>query len=293
MDPRPEPEFARRGGQVGRGDRVLEERLDAGDEDAGTAAPPRGERGDPGGRLVGDQLAALIGQGCPRLEDGHGRRIAQPRTELLGHPVADLRVAGDPHQPFATGDLCQGGREIALGAVRHGHQADVAARPTRAGIIALPGSEAPAELGERARGGEQGRQGGQVGQPMTGALPTGTGRRAGRARLRPDGRRRRTGWPPRILDLGVDRGDVEVDLVLGRGGACRVAKSVATRSAIRRSRPRRPRSGVSGTLSRPYPAAGRVASRSSSGAPHRRRAGRPPRRRPPDGSCRRAGARTC
>ena len=31
------------------------------------------------------------------------------------------------------------------------------------------------------------------------------------------------------------------------GGACRAAKSVATLSAIRRSRPRRPRSGVSGT----------------------------------------------
>ena len=103
VEPGAEPELARRGRQVRRGDRVLEQRLDARDEDPGPAAPPRGERGDPGGRLVGDELAALVGERRPRLEDGDRRRIAEPGAELLGDPVADLRVAGDPDEPLAVG----------------------------------------------------------------------------------------------------------------------------------------------------------------------------------------------
>ncbi len=62
----PRARAARR--QVVRRDRVLEERLDAGDEDPGAAAPPGGQGRDAGGRLVGDQLAALVGERRPRLQ---------------------------------------------------------------------------------------------------------------------------------------------------------------------------------------------------------------------------------
>jgi hypothetical protein len=115
-------------GQVIRRDRVLDQRLDAGDEDAGAAAPPGTEGRDPGGSLVGDQLAPLICQRGPRLQDRHHGRVAQPRTQLLRHPVADLRVAGDPRESLAVLRDGDRRRQVGLCAVRNRRQPDV---PTR------------------------------------------------------------------------------------------------------------------------------------------------------------------
>ena len=101
MDPGARAQLAWAGRQVVRRDRVLEQRLDAGDEDPGPTAAPGRQRRDPGRGLVGDQLAPLVGQRRARLEGGHGVRIAEPGAELLRHAVADLRVAGDPDQALA------------------------------------------------------------------------------------------------------------------------------------------------------------------------------------------------
>ncbi len=57
-----------------------------------TRAPPLRQArqgGDPRRRLVGDELAPLVGQRGSRLEDGDRPGIAQPGAELLGH--ADRR----------------------------------------------------------------------------------------------------------------------------------------------------------------------------------------------------------
>ena len=98
VEPRAGPQLAGPTGQVVGRDRVLEERLDASDQDPGPTARASGKRGDAGGRLVGHELAPLVGQGGPGLEDRNGRGIAEPRAQLLGHSVADLRVAGDPDE---------------------------------------------------------------------------------------------------------------------------------------------------------------------------------------------------
>ena len=241
MDPGAEPKLARRVGQVGRVDRVLEERLDARDEDARPAAPPGGERRDAGRGLVGDQLAALVGERGPRLEHRDGLGIAEPRAELLGHPVADLGVAGDPDEPLAIGRQREGRREIALGAVRDGDEADMPAGPSRVVRRRPRRSRRAANVPVAASsGGSTDRSGIRWPPPF----------RPGAAAGRGDGRRaagRAAAGSPalaRVLHLGVDRGDVEVDAPRPRRGAAwRAAKSVATRSAIRRSRPRRPRIG--------------------------------------------------
>ena len=84
----------------------------------GRAAGPRRERRDPRRALVPDQLAALPGERGAWLE-GHDRcRVAQPRDQLLGHPVGDLRVARHPHQA-AIGREGERRREVRLGAVGH------------------------------------------------------------------------------------------------------------------------------------------------------------------------------
>ena len=79
---------------------VLEERLNAGNQDPGPAGAPGGQRGDACGGLVADQLAAFVGQRGPRLQHGHRVGIAQPRLQLLGHAIADLRVASHPAEPL-------------------------------------------------------------------------------------------------------------------------------------------------------------------------------------------------
>ena len=112
-------QLERRLGQIGRRERVLEQRLDAGHEDAAARrGAPGGERRDARRTLVADELRTLVGQRRPRLE-GHDRgRAAQPGGELLGHAIGDLGVAGDPHQPLAAGHD-EGRGEERLGAVRH------------------------------------------------------------------------------------------------------------------------------------------------------------------------------
>ena len=129
-DARPERADVR--GQVVGRERRLEQRLDAGDEDLGGARSPGGEGGDPGRGLVGDELAALVGERRPGLEDRDQRRVAEPRAQLLRHPVADLGVARDPADPLRVRREGEGRREVRLRPVRDGRQPDVLAVHARA-----------------------------------------------------------------------------------------------------------------------------------------------------------------
>ena len=154
--------------QIVRGDRVLDERLDAGDEDPRPPAPPRGQGRDPGRRFVGDELAPLVREGGPRLEDRDAVRVAQPRRKLLGHAVADLRVAGDPGNALAALGERERRGEVRLGAMRHGADARV---PSRRG-------EALAERLERTGRREERRQGAEIRQSAPGAATRRRGRPA-------------------------------------------------------------------------------------------------------------------
>ena len=60
-------ELTRRPREIVGRDRVLDERLDARHEDPGAATPPGRQGGDARGGLIGDQLAALVGEGGPRF----------------------------------------------------------------------------------------------------------------------------------------------------------------------------------------------------------------------------------
>ena len=82
-------------------------------------------------RLVGDQLAALVGEGRPGLEDRDRLRVAEPGAELFGDAIADLRIASDPDQPFALAGQREGRGEIRLRTVRDRDEADVPAGPAR------------------------------------------------------------------------------------------------------------------------------------------------------------------
>ena len=120
--------------QVAGGDRVLEERLHRGHEDARAArilslgailSAPRCEGGDSGCSLVPDELAALVGQRGARLQDDDLRRVAEPGLQLLDGAVGGFRVAGDPQEPLPRG-LGQGGRERRLRAQGYRGVRDVA-----------------------------------------------------------------------------------------------------------------------------------------------------------------------
>ena len=124
-------ELPRRRREVVGRDRVLDEGLDARDEDPRAATPPGRQGRDARGGLVGDELAPLVGEGRPRLEDRDRVRIAEPRLELLGDPVADLRVASDPDEALAAFDERERRREVGLRAVGDGGQAGVPARARR------------------------------------------------------------------------------------------------------------------------------------------------------------------
>ncbi len=257
---RPEPgadgKPARLGRQVVRGDRVLEERLDARHEDPGVAAAPGGQGGDAGGRLVGDELAPLIGEGRPGLQHDDGARVAEPGRQLLGDAVADLGVAGDPGQPLAARTARQGRREERLRPVRHRPEADVA---------------------PRAPGGGGGRAAPEPFDPPTAAAGTAAASRPRRSAkvpvaARSGGSADRSGWRrPAPLPLPDE---------------------ALLAAASRRSRPRLPRI-VGPAVTRPPRGGGPSASRSSSAARRRRRAGRRPRRARRAGSRRPAAARTC
>ena len=157
MESRSDPQLTWGARQIGRVDRVLEERLDARHEDPRAPVLPRGQRRDPGGRLVGDQLAAFVGERGPRLEDGDRIRVAQPGAKLLGHAVGDLRVAGDPDEALADGPLGEGRGKVCLRPVRHRDEPDVTADPSR---VVLDAPQALAQAGERAGRSEQRWQGG-------------------------------------------------------------------------------------------------------------------------------------
>ena len=82
-------------------------------------------------------------------------------AKLLSHAIGDLRVARDPHQPFAAGDG-EGRSEERLRTVRHRGVRDVTQVLSDAAL-----AHHPVTIGERldlARLGEQLRQRRQVGQ---------------------------------------------------------------------------------------------------------------------------------
>ncbi len=245
--PRPDPQLAWRVRQVGRGDRVLEECLDAGDEDASAPGPPGCERRHPCGRLVRDELAPLVGERRPRFEDRDGVGVAQPGAQFFNDPVADLGVARDPDQAFAGACLREGGGEVALGPVRDRDQPDVAA----AARLLRRAAESFAERRERAGRGQEWGECRQVGEPVTG-LPPGIG-----GDLRGGSWTRRL--PEGVLDLGVHLGDVEVDLFgrTSRGVACREVgrdplgdPTVATAPAADRRLRHAQASGLAGRIRR-------------------------------------------
>ena len=70
MDAGTGAQVARRRRQIDRVDGVLQEGLDTGHEDPRSPAPPGSQGRHTGRRLIGDQFAALVGQGRPRLQDG-------------------------------------------------------------------------------------------------------------------------------------------------------------------------------------------------------------------------------
>ena len=294
VDPRAEPELARRGraGRPGsivcwRSAWTLATRI------ARPAAPPGREGRDPGRGLVGDELAPLVGERGPRLEDGDRRRDRPARRPAPRPPGRRSRRRARSRP--AARRLAEGERrgEVGLGAVRHGDEPDVAAGPSRV-VVGRP--EALAERRERAGRGEQWRERGQVRQPVAAAAPGPAGVAAGSAGR--GGRPVAAPAPARrgVLDLGVDLGDVEVDappraaVRVTRGEVGRdplgdpaVAAAPATERGVRHV----------GTLRRPACRGGSGASRSASGGCPRRRAARRPRRARRAGSCRPAAARTC
>ena len=126
-EPTTDPQAARLCREIARSDRVLEQALDARDQDPGVAAAPGGQRRDTGGRFVGDKLAPLVGESRARFQDDDGGRVAEPGGQLLRDPIADLGVAGDPGDSLADSGSGQSRREERLRAVRHRAQSDVAA----------------------------------------------------------------------------------------------------------------------------------------------------------------------
>ena len=187
-------------GKVGRLDRVLQQGLHGRHEHPCPARAPRGECCDPGGGLVGDQLAALIGEGGPRLEDRHRLGVAEPCRELLGDAIADLGVPRNPAEPLADGIGGKSRGEVGLRAVGHVGEAGVAA----GGFGLFARAQSLAKGPERATAVEERREGFQVGQPPAGSAL------AARPGLRGRRSRRRGRCAPRVLDLGIHLGDVEV-----------------------------------------------------------------------------------
>ena len=194
-----------------------------------------------------------------RTDDGG--RVAEPRPELFRDAVADLGIARDPHEPLARTPA------RASAAARYdfapcGHRGEPG-MPAALGL-ARPRPAMPEPLAKRCRrsrsapGAAADRRGRAAGGRSPSATrprprrpsPRGAPRSPGRApsppRARPrrvprlDGgrrprrrpRRHRSRWPRRRP-----------------AAAWRAANSAATRSPIRRSRPRLPRSG--GVLTRP------------------------------------------
>ena len=194
----------------------------------------------------GHELAALVGQRRPRLEDRDQRRVAEPRAQLLGHAVADLGVARHPADALRVGREREGRGEVRLGAVRDGRQPDVPAvhpgrrRRRRRGARAASRTRRcrGAASGRTARSGTR-RPAPRDDEP---ARPTvvAAADRLGRTAVATPGCRRarpRAGRGIEQLDLGLDRGPLEVELA---------ARSPRRRPAARptRGRPSRRRSAA-------------------------------------------------
>ncbi len=194
VDAGPDSQAARLGRQLFRFEGVLQQRLDAGHQNASATRTPRRQGGHSSGCLVADQLTAFVGECGPRLENRHCIRVAQPGLELLGHAIADLGVASDPAEPLADECGCarrargvadrHGGGEERLGPVRDGRQRGM---PAAGGEWPVLGAEPLPQRPERAARVEQRRQDVEVRQlsgrgrgarPGRG-LPGGTGRRSG------------------------------------------------------------------------------------------------------------------
>ena len=257
MESRSDPELARLVGQVLRVDRVLEECLHARHQDTRLPMPPGSQRRDPRRGLVGHELAPFVREGSPRFQDGDCRRIADPGLQLLGDPVADLRVAGDPDDAFADRQRgCRGTTSHRAGRRRRSRDG----RPARdrPASRAAPGAW---RTSRSRRGGAGAPRGPGVGVPIVGARPLdGTSvsisppaasRRDAQLRPRRPPRRRRNRLPRRPGRVhGARRsrqrpsrrsaGPVRVD----RGGAVS-----STQASDPRSRPRE-----DATPTRPRPA---------------------------------------
>ena len=294
VQPGTRPQPARFGGQVAGRDGVLEKGLDARDHDPGPAAPPRRQGRHPGGRLVGHELASLVGERGPWFEDRHCVRIAEPRTQLLGDPVPDLRVTGDPQEPLAGPCLGQGRREVGLRAMRDRDQPDMPADPPT--ILVRP-TESFEQRSECPGLDEERRQGRQVRQAMSATNP-GLGPGLGPGGLaRPLGLGASLGRLE-IPDLGVHLGDIEVDVGRSVGRAAeRVAGGellgdLLGDPSIAAAPTAQGRRGRLRHRCRPS-AAGPAASQSGSCARRRGQAARRSRRARRAGRHRPAGARTC
>src|ERR1035437_8400005 len=96
MDASPHPKAARLSWDLRRIQGVLEKRLDTRHEDAGPAGAPGGQGGDPRRSLIANMLAALVGEGGARLQDGNGLGVAEPGLQLFRDAIPDLGVAGYP-----------------------------------------------------------------------------------------------------------------------------------------------------------------------------------------------------
>jgi hypothetical protein len=92
--------------------------------------PPGGQRRNARRRLIGDQLAPLVGERCPRVEHRDRGGSAEPGLQLLGDAIADLGVPGDPDDALVER---QSGRQIGLRAVRYGDDTGMPADPSEIG----------------------------------------------------------------------------------------------------------------------------------------------------------------
>ena len=222
VEPGADQELARLGGQVVRRDRVLEQRLDARDEDPRAPAAPGRQRGDARRRLVGDELAPLVGERGPRLEDGDRRRVARARPAAPRRPGRRSRRRGRSRRAARLERRAPPRGTTSRRAGRRRRPACRPTRPTSAGVPSRSRSAANEPVAASS-GGSADRSGSRW--PATrsarcgcgGAAASSSGGRVARSWLR----------PPGVLDLGVDRRDVEVDGVRRRpGGAWRAANSV-------------------------------------------------------------------
>ena len=217
------PERARRGRQVVAGERRLEQRLDGRDEDARAAGPPGGEGGDARGGLVADQLAPLVGERGPRLEDrdGAGSPSQATSSSATRSPISASRAI---QQSRAPAGQREGGREERLGAVRHGRDRGMATAGTGRGAARR------ACRAGRGTGAVPSRRGGSTARSGT----------AGGARRAPAAARSRRGAAGPARTSPGRRGPLTSLRPSGAGGSGASPSACAGRRRARAARPPRP-----------------------------------------------------